>query len=143
MHSQTWSTAYAWSFDLPDEPKEGIELLKEAIHNSLETAKKSTVSGEQVSANMQALMNEQLEEIRLKTEELESSRTQIEEERGAFEKEKEAFLNEKNQMEAELEEERTKLQEKEAELEERENARRQQALRNKAYRCDRRTGIHQ
>ena len=107
---------------LPDEPKEGIELLKEAIHNSLETAKKSTVSGEQVSANMQALMNEQLEEIRLKTEELESSRTQIEEERGAFEKEKEAFLNEKNQMEAELEEERTKLQEKEAELEERENA---------------------
>lgn len=107
---------------LPDEPKEGIELLKEAIHNSLETAKKSTVSGEQVSANMQVLMNEQLEEIRLKTEELESSRTQIEEERGAFEKEKEAFLNEKNQMEAELEEERTKLQEKEAELEERENA---------------------
>ena len=67
---------------LPDEPKEGIELLKEAIHNSLETAKKSTVSGEQVSANMQVLMNEQLEEIRLKTEELESSRTQIEEERG-------------------------------------------------------------
>lgn len=107
---------------LPDEPKEGIELLKEAIHNSLETAKKSTVSGEQVSANIQVLMNEQLEEIRLKTEELESSRTQIEEERGAFEKEKEAFLNEKNQMEAELEEERTKLQEKEAELEERENA---------------------
>lgn len=107
---------------LPDEPKEGIGLLKEAINNSLETAKKSTVSGEQVSANMQALMNEQLEEIRLKTEELESSRTQIEEERGAFEKEKEAFLNEKNQMEAELEEERTKLQEKEAELEERENA---------------------
>lgn len=46
---------------LPDEPKEGIELLKEAINNSLETAKKSTVSGEQVSANMQALMNDQLE----------------------------------------------------------------------------------
>lgn len=107
---------------LPDEPEECIETLKEAIHNSLEAAKKTTVSGDQVSANMQALMNEQLEEIKAQSEELESSRAQLEEERKLFEKEREDYLNERRQLESELEEEKERLHQKDEELAERESA---------------------
>lgn len=106
---------------LPDEPKECIETLKEAVHNCLDTAEKTSVSGDQVSANMQALMNEQLEEIKIQTEELEAVRKQIEEERSLFEKEKEEFIGEKHQLESELEEEKERIKEKDAELEAREN----------------------
>ena len=106
---------------LPDEPEECIGTLKEAIHSSLETAKKTNISGEQVSANMQALMNEQLEEIKIRAEELEASRAQIEEERAIFEKEKEDFLNQKRQTESELEEEKDRIRNKDAELSERES----------------------
>ena len=107
---------------LPDEPKECIETLKEAIHNSIETAKKTAISGDQVSANMQVLMNEQLEEIKAQSEELESSRVELEEERKLFEKEREDYLNERRQLESELEEEKERLHQKEDELAERENA---------------------